>query len=218
MGSDLPSGDAALSRPARSAKGDDGSSRRGRPRDSMIDRAVLECAGKIIAEQGVAATTFEAVAVRAGTTRASIYRRWPTRAALLIDVLSHHSESPVPPRRGARARDELLDLLESFAEMTRGPLGKIGPPIIAELLSDPTARLAALTRSPSPELVEEAARRLGAALVEAGRSAADVGIRLEAMFGLLFLRSLVGAVPPDADLPARVVDLVVGTSADASVP
>ena len=94
--------------------------------------------------------------------------------------------------------------------MTRGPLGRIGPPIIAELLGDPAARLAALTQSPSPELVAEASRRLAAALDEAGRAAADVGIRLEAMFGLLFLRSLVGDLPSDQALPARVVDLVVG--------
>ncbi len=186
---------------------------RGRPRSLTIDTAVLESAGRIIAEKGVAAATFEAVAARAGTTRVSIYRRWPTRTALLLAVLSYHSNAPVPPPGGGGGRKDLLELLESFAAMTRGSLGKIGPPIIAEVLSDPSARVAALTRSPSPELVAEASRRLSAALAEAGQPDADLEIRLEAMFGLLFLRALVGNIPPDADLPERVVNLIVGPAA-----
>lgn len=100
--------------------------------------------------------------------------------------------------------------------MIRGPLGKIGPPIIAEVLSDPSARLSALTRSPSPELVAEARQRLALALQEVGQEGQDLDIRLEAVFGLLFMRGLVGDLPPERDLPSRVLNLVIGAKVKKS--
>jgi AcrR family transcriptional regulator len=57
--------------------------RPGRPRTPGADQAILDSAAAVLAERGVAGTTVAAVATRAGVARATIYRRWPTRDALV---------------------------------------------------------------------------------------------------------------------------------------
>ncbi|ADP84585.1 TetR/AcrR family transcriptional regulator [Pseudofrankia inefficax] len=56
---------------------------RGRPRDPGIDARALASAREILAEGGFAATTVQAVARRAGVGASAIYRRWPSRVALV---------------------------------------------------------------------------------------------------------------------------------------
>ena len=56
---------------------------RGRPRDESVDTAVVEAAVAEIAEKGLTAATMEAIALRAGVGRATLYRRWPNKSALL---------------------------------------------------------------------------------------------------------------------------------------
>jgi AcrR family transcriptional regulator len=56
----------------------------GRPRDSRIDEAVLMATRDLLAEEGFAATTVQAVARRAGVGASAIYRRWPSRLELIV--------------------------------------------------------------------------------------------------------------------------------------
>ena len=56
----------------------------GRPRSEEADAAILGAALDLLIERGVAATSIEAVAQRAGVTRATVYRRFPNKVQLLI--------------------------------------------------------------------------------------------------------------------------------------
>jgi AcrR family transcriptional regulator len=56
---------------------------RGRPRRAAIDAAIIRAAVELMTAGGVEATTLTAVAERAGVARATVYLRWPTRAALI---------------------------------------------------------------------------------------------------------------------------------------
>lgn len=60
---------------------------RGRPRSEDIDRRVLQATGDLLAEIGFAETTIQAIARRAGVPSAAIYRRWPTRIALIEETV-----------------------------------------------------------------------------------------------------------------------------------
>ena len=60
---------------------------RGRPRDQRAEDAILEAALALFAEGGLASTTFDGVAKRAGVSRSTLYRRWRTREDLLIAAL-----------------------------------------------------------------------------------------------------------------------------------
>jgi len=55
----------------------------GRPRTAGTDEAILQAVLEIVAEQGVSGVTVTGVAARAGVARATVYLRWPSRAALV---------------------------------------------------------------------------------------------------------------------------------------
>lgn len=55
-----------------------------RPRDPVLDARILRAARDLIAEVGVGGVTMAAVAERAGVSRPTVYRRWPTRAVLVF--------------------------------------------------------------------------------------------------------------------------------------
>lgn len=71
--------------------------RRGRPRDPGIDELVVRATLDLLAEEGFAATTVQAISRRSGVHTSAIYRRWPTRRALI-------QEAALPPFREVDVR------------------------------------------------------------------------------------------------------------------
>jgi AcrR family transcriptional regulator len=59
----------------------------GRPRSSVVDQAIMRSALELFIEHGVAGASIERIAKRAGVAKTSIYRRWPTREALLAQAI-----------------------------------------------------------------------------------------------------------------------------------
>jgi len=59
----------------------------GRPRDPDVDRRVADAAITLFGETGWAGFSVEAVAKQASVGKASIYLRWPTKEALLVEAL-----------------------------------------------------------------------------------------------------------------------------------
>jgi AcrR family transcriptional regulator len=60
--------------------------RRGRPRTAGLDERVLVETRRSVEEHGYTATTVDHVAARAGVSKGSIYRRWPTKGVLVYDA------------------------------------------------------------------------------------------------------------------------------------
>lgn len=60
---------------------------RGRPRSQAVDAAILEAALALFIEHGVAGASLEKIARRARVAKTSIYRRWPSREALLAQAI-----------------------------------------------------------------------------------------------------------------------------------
>jgi AcrR family transcriptional regulator len=67
-------------------------SRGGRPRDESREQAIRDAAIELLAEVGYDAMSIEAVAVRAKSSKATIYRRWPGKAELVADAMRQRSE------------------------------------------------------------------------------------------------------------------------------
>jgi AcrR family transcriptional regulator len=59
----------------------------GRPRSVAVDQAVLHAAFSLFVERGLAGTSIEQIADRAGVAKTSIYRRWSSRDALLAEAI-----------------------------------------------------------------------------------------------------------------------------------
>jgi AcrR family transcriptional regulator len=61
--------------------------RRGRPRSTEVDEAVLAATVELAGEAGVSRLSMDDVAVRAKVSKATIYRRWVSKEALVLDAL-----------------------------------------------------------------------------------------------------------------------------------
>ncbi|WP_250212935.1 TetR/AcrR family transcriptional regulator [Acrocarpospora catenulata] len=67
---------------------------RGRPRRSGADEAILKASRELMFEHGYAGFSMDEVASRAGVGRQSVYRRWPSKAALVVASMTWTFDSP----------------------------------------------------------------------------------------------------------------------------
>ncbi|MFF6956269.1 TetR/AcrR family transcriptional regulator C-terminal ligand-binding domain-containing protein [Streptomyces sp. NPDC008317] len=89
--------------------------RRGRPRSAAVDGAVIETVLRLIAEgTSLSELSIEGIAREAGVGKATVYRRWPGKEALLIDVLATVDSHPLPELPGTSFRDDLIVAVESI--------------------------------------------------------------------------------------------------------
>src|SRR5258708_17695653 len=77
--------------------------RRGRPRDSAVDRRVLSAAWDLLNARGYAGLNVDEVAERAAVAKTTLYRRWPTKDHLALAVAGQMlGEGPLPHTRDLR--------------------------------------------------------------------------------------------------------------------
>jgi AcrR family transcriptional regulator len=87
--------------------------RPGRPRSADADRAIIAATLELLTEAGVGALAVEQVAARSGVAKATIYRRWPNKKALILDALAT-VEDPDASLPGSSLRDDLLALARNL--------------------------------------------------------------------------------------------------------
>src|SRR6266536_5549318 len=68
---------------------------------------VLRAALEVLAERGYPGFTMEAVALRAGASKTTVYRRWPSRSALLVEAMDQAFRPLETPTSGDLRRDLL---------------------------------------------------------------------------------------------------------------
>jgi AcrR family transcriptional regulator len=106
----------------------------GRPRSVRVDEAIIAAVIELLAEGTTAeALSIEAVAARAGVGKATIYRRWPNKDALLIDAVAS-LKGPPPELDGASIREDLISLLYPVG---RRESTSVLPCLIGELKRSP---------------------------------------------------------------------------------
>ena len=85
------------------------------PRVVRSRASILEACAELISEEGLSGVSIEAVAARSGAAKTTIYRHWPTRAALLIDAVGWCADEPAPTPDSGSLRDDLVVVLGRLA-------------------------------------------------------------------------------------------------------
>jgi AcrR family transcriptional regulator len=132
----------------------------GRPRSARADEAIIEAVLDLLAEgTPFDALSIEAVAARAGVGKATIYRRWSNKEALLYDaVRTVKGEPAVLP--GGSVRDDLIALLKPVGRAENTRAGKIMPCLMAELQRSPELNnILQRIMEPRRELARQVLRR-----------------------------------------------------------
>ncbi len=126
---------------------------RTRRRGAELEQAILEAAWAELAEVGYTALTIEAVAKRAGTSKPVIYRRWPSRAHLVISAWARQQPiRPVTPDLGS-LRADLVWLFTRVADRTAGMMSETIAGVMAEAFKHPEVQSLLKERMNSAPLV-----------------------------------------------------------------
>jgi AcrR family transcriptional regulator len=185
-------------------------------RSARVRAAVLSATLAELAERGYDGLTFATVAARAGVHRATIYRRWHERPALVLEALLELSSRTVPLPETGSLRGDLLALARAIAANLSSPevtavlraliVARHEPSIAAAVDSYWRARF---------DIVAQVVRRA----TERGELPAEVSADLiiEALIGPLYLRALVTGEGLDEAFVAGIVALVLTGAGAASV-
>ena len=132
-----------------------------RRRGHALDTAILEATVAEIEISGYAGLSMERVAERARASKASLYRRWPSKVELVMDAIYDLLPDPAATADTGSLRGDLLALLRSAAEMLAGPGGTAIRGLISEALRDPgqAAQLRRYTRGRSLAEMREVVQR-----------------------------------------------------------
>jgi AcrR family transcriptional regulator len=182
--------------------------RPGRPRDARADEVILDAAAKILAEQGLAGFSVDAIAALAGCGKATIYRRWASRSELLLETAELAAvDLPVPDT--GTVREDLLVLLGGLATKMRDTqVGQLLAAVLAEAAVNPE-----LQETFARMAHERRARCYGVIVrgMERGelRTDFDPEVATDLMAGPIFERVLFRHLPIDDGLVQRTVDIVL---------
>jgi AcrR family transcriptional regulator len=123
--------------------------------------AILEATIAEVDEVGYADLTMEAVAERARASKASVYRRWPGKVALVVDAVRHALPDPAALVDTGTLRGDLLAVLRAVGEQLAGPAGRAMRGVLGDVLRDPerAEQFRARARGNSEAVVETVLRR-----------------------------------------------------------
>ncbi|MET8911577.1 TetR/AcrR family transcriptional regulator [Micromonospora sp. NPDC004551] len=182
----------------------------GRPRSVRADEAIVEATLDLLAEGStIEALSIEAIAARAGVGKATIYRRWSGKDALLMDALRRLKGVPPQPA-GHSVRDDLVLLVGAVGHNVDPRAAKIMPCLVPEVNRSPDHfQLYQNIVAPRRKLMREVLRRG----VDSGELRADLDIELAMalLSGPMLLQRVLRWHPEldDRILPERVVDSVL---------
>lgn len=164
---------------------------RGRPRSEHARQAVLEATGKLIERGGYAAATIEAIAAESGVAKTTIYRWWPNRPTLVVDLLLRMSAQAAPPPTGDDPIRAVRAEMRSVGRASQGLPGKLLISLLGEAECDPDVQTALTSGLFNPR------RQATAAVIrqaqERGEMNPDVPalIAVDLLFGPLFYRAFI---------------------------
>ena len=180
---------------------------RGRPRDADVRKRILESALEMLEEFGFANTTADGIAQRAGASKATLYRWWPNKGAVLSEALRHAIAQELPFPNTGNLYDDIRLHLRKLVELLSGRNGRILTALLAAQ-SDPEAAetFQAVWRGPRTTAAKIALARDSSSAL---REHANVDVVLDALYGPLYYRLLTGGEAVTAAYADALADILV---------
>jgi AcrR family transcriptional regulator len=186
----------------------------GRPRDARRDEAILRATLEILLADGYQALTIESVAGRAGVGRPTIYRRWPSKPALVVAALVESSRLAVPEVDTGSLRDDLLAVQRHQIELMNAPMTRrVTAGLIADLATDPELAERYISQYLLPR--RDAVWKVLQRGIDRGELDRDVDLAFvyDLLIGPLFMRAVVWGQHLARDAAEQTTDVVLTTFA-----
>jgi len=180
---------------------------RGRPRDEVVRGRILSAALAVLEDLGFANATNDAIAERAGASKATIYRWWPNKAAVLMEALSEAITQELPFPDTGNLRDDLRLQLRNFIKLLTGRRGRVFKAFVAAAQTD-------LDVSEAFRSVWVQPRRANAkAILERYRNddmreGVDLDLVMDCLYGPLYYHVMVRHAPISEEYADALADLI----------
>ena len=181
---------------------------RGRQRCQVAEASILKATADLLTEHSLRDVTAEAIAERAGVSKATIYKWWPNKNRVALDAFLSQMEEQVPiPNTGSVVRDFTEQVVESTRFYT-SRYGRMLAQFLAEGQSDPN--FLALFRERFQQPRRNAVRVLWERGVARGEVRKDVDVELviDLLFGTVVYRLMGNHNPLDDATAKSIVDAV----------
>lgn len=185
--------------------------RRGRPRSEKAQQAILDAAMALLIEHGLDAVSMDELADLAGVSKATVYRWWPSKHALALEVLAVDWAAIRPvPRDTGTLRGDLRSILRPWVRVLPSrPYGGVIAALLAEAHLDPEfralwqARFVGERREPALQALARAKER--------GEipSGTDAELVLDLLYGAIYQRLLHRPGPMNDRVVNAAIDIVV---------
>ncbi len=182
---------------------------RGRPRDEEARERILQAALEILEDTCFVNATADAIAERAGASKATIYRWWPNKAAVFIEALREATAQELPfPDTGDLGQDVRLQL-QNFVRLLTGRRGRAFKAFIAAAQSD--ADVAEAFRTVWIEPRRAQTKAVLARHQQEGRLAAstDLEVFIDALYGPFYFRLMMGHRPLTAAFAHGIAEMAL---------
>jgi AcrR family transcriptional regulator len=183
---------------------------RGRRRSERSHAAIVRATQELLVERGYRELTIEGVAARAGVGKQTIYRWWPSRAALVLEAYLAGSDALPPPAPRASVREDVRALLGWLEGVLAQPIGgRVLAGLVADLQHDPD-----LAEGYHRDVVPARRSHMLAAL-ERGRERgeiradADLEVAVDTLHGAIFYRLLLSGEPLDDEFAESLAGQVL---------
>jgi AcrR family transcriptional regulator len=183
--------------------------RRGRPRSPRAHRAILDAACELLEEEGYADLHLEHVAARAGVGKATIYRRWPSKEALALELLLELASPHIAVADTGDTRQELVAAVNNAVRaLTKTRFGPVIRALLSQIAINPSLG------DPFRTTVVAARRKEVAHVIARGVERGDLGphadidIATELLVGPVYFRLVFGG-ELDENFAERVVDTLL---------
>lgn len=181
---------------------------RGRPRDEVARARILEAALELVEDLGFANTTTDAIAERACASKSTIYRWWPSKAAVLMEALREAVAQELPFPDTGDLREDIRLQLRNFVKLLTGRHGRVFKAFVAAAQNDPeiAKTFRAVWMRPRREAAKAAFER------HRGRELdqeVDLEFVMDVLYGPIYFRLLAGHRPLTEKLADRLTDVVL---------
>ncbi|MFC8128260.1 TetR/AcrR family transcriptional regulator [Streptomyces sp. NPDC057302] len=187
--------------------------RRGPDLTEAIMRSTLELGQEI----GYAKLSIEAVAARAGAGKHTIYRRWPSKGALLLDSLLSLNESALDYPYTGDVMADLREQIHAAVDLLAGPSFRpLFQALVGETQHDPRLAAALNERFIAPQTAKTLARLQTARDQGQVSPAFDLDLAMAVLSGPLYFRLLITQEPLTHQYVDRILEALftgMGTGA-----
>lgn len=177
-------------------------------RSARVRAAVIAATLAELVDRGYSGVSLDSVSTRAAVHKTTVYRRWRTKEALILDAMLEQASQTVAVPDTGSLRGDLLELARRSAQIQTSPAGEaVVRAVAGEASGNP--QMAAASRQFWTERLE-----LDRTILQRARDRGEIGAKarhrpvIEALLGPLYFRLLVTGEPLDDGFVESVVQLV----------